>query len=561
MAGGRRGYLIVPTAMKVSTHNPTQAVESTPGAEERGRAWTTPLALAAVHLLLALAAFDPTPHTGGDNAAYIALARSILEHGRYNELWDPATPPHHLYPPGFPMLLALAMLVGLKPWIGLKLLIVATSTAAVVVTYLWLVRQWGRRAALGLGALLAASPAVVNLSHWVLSDVPFWLLTMVAFWGFARLEAGAREGAAVGITATILAYFTRSAGLPLALAAAAWLALGRRWRALAALAATLVPLAFLWWLHGRGVQGADYLDSFWFVNPYRPELGRIGVADLASRMWANNRLYTLVYLPILLVGARGGLAAALGVAVAFLALAGWVMRIRKPGLPELFLPLYIGLLYVWPEVWAGDRFLLPAFPLILGYAGHALMAIASRARIPRPEWVGATAVAFILLFAIPAQLQGVRLGVACTTAYRLGATYPCLSQPWQDFFAVAEWTRENLPEDAVLLTRKPRLFYGLSGRRGRIYPPSPETSDLLSEAREAGARYIVVDQLGAQSYRYLIPAVARRPDAFCVVHTLGPGRVTVLGVLPDAESVPDRPGDAANLTLAVCPPDYLAPSR
>ena len=91
-----------------------------------GRAWITPAVLAFVHLLLALAAFDPTPHSGGDNAAYIALARSLLEHGRYLELWDPASPPHLLYPPGFPALLALAMLVGVKPWVGLKLLIVAT---------------------------------------------------------------------------------------------------------------------------------------------------------------------------------------------------------------------------------------------------------------------------------------------------------------------------------------------------------------------------------------------------------------------------------------------------
>ena len=124
-----------------------------------------------------------------------------------------------------------------------------------------------------------------------------------------------------------------------------------------------------WWLRGRGVEANDYVSQFLSVNPYRPELGRIGMADLVSRMWANNGLYTLVYLPVILVGKGGGAVGLLGGGVAILAVAGWILRVRKPGLPELFLPLYIGLLYVWPEVWAGDRFLLLR-PVILGYAAH-----------------------------------------------------------------------------------------------------------------------------------------------------------------------------------------------
>ncbi|HEX6039867.1 hypothetical protein, partial [Longimicrobium sp.] len=52
------------------------------------------LALAALHLALALLSIDPSPHGGGDNASYLALARSLREHGTYQELWDPAARPH-----------------------------------------------------------------------------------------------------------------------------------------------------------------------------------------------------------------------------------------------------------------------------------------------------------------------------------------------------------------------------------------------------------------------------------------------------------------------------------
>src|SRR5690606_34523694 len=108
-----------------------------------------------------------------------------------------------------------------------------------------------------------------------------------------------------------------------------------------------------------------------------------------SRMWANNSRYTLVHLPMLLVGNGRGMYGALGVGVALLALAGWGSRLRRPGLPELFLPLYIGLLYVWPAVWAGERFLLPVLPLVLAYGAHALAAVARRVRLPWPHGVEA----------------------------------------------------------------------------------------------------------------------------------------------------------------------------
>jgi hypothetical protein len=86
-------------------------------------------ALVLLHVALALLTFEPRPHTGGDNAAYITLARSLLERGAYLELWDPAEPPHTKYPPAFAGILAVAMAVGLQPWVQLKLVVLGFSAA------------------------------------------------------------------------------------------------------------------------------------------------------------------------------------------------------------------------------------------------------------------------------------------------------------------------------------------------------------------------------------------------------------------------------------------------
>src|SRR5690606_25854509 len=108
--------------------------------------------------------------------------------------------------------------------------------------------------------------------------------------------------------------------------------------------------------------------------------------------------------------------------------------------------------YVWPAVWAGERFLLPVLPLVLAYGAHALAAVARRVRLPWPHGVEAAVISAIVLLALPAHVAGVRRGVSCVTAYRLGEQYPCLSPPWRDYFTVVEWARDNLPGDAVVLT-------------------------------------------------------------------------------------------------------------
>src|SRR5690606_24443241 len=59
----------------------------------------------------------------------------------------------------------------------------------------------------------------------------------------------------------------------------------------------------------------------------------------------------------------------------------------------------------------------------------------------------------------------------------------------------------------------------------------------------------------------LIPAMVGRPEAFCAVYTLGPGRATVFALMPDAEAVPDRESGDGRAEFAFCPPDYLSPSR
>ncbi len=519
--------------------------------------------LAGMHVLLALLVFNPMPHTGGDNAAYLALSRSLLQ-GRYVELWDPAIPVHTQYPPLFPAILAAGRLVGMHSWVPFKLIVVAFSGLGVAFSYLW-TRRWGSAgAALAVGLVLCFSPGVLDLGNWVLSDVPFWAFFILALWAWAAVaEAGAdRLGPWlwIAVAGTLLAYFTRSAGLPLVVAAAAWLAWRRRWKSLAALLVVVGVPALLWWLRSRGGADVGYGQQFLLVDPYDPSQGTIGLDALRTRIGQNATNYVRVHLPILLFGKPGPWLVLLGLFTLGLGALGWAARIRRPGIAEIALPLYLGLLLIWPAVWSGERFLLPALPLILGFAAVGL-GIASRSLAPGAMKGVAVLATLLLITAGAPQLRAEAAhGFECRTLASTGDAFACLPKPNADFYRMAEWARTATLPDAVFLTRKPTLFYHYADRRSRIYPKSRNPQDFFDAVRETGARYLVVDRIGDLTLYYAGAAVQAYPQAFCLAHADASSSAAVLGILPVAERLPDAvapaKGPPASVRFEPCPIEY-----
>lgn len=515
------------------------------------------LGLVALHGAFALLTFAPQPHTGGDNAAYITLARSLLDHGTYTELWDPLLPPHTKYPPAFPAILAVALAIGLKPWVQLKLVVLALSAAAVAFSFLWVRARRRAVLALGIAIALAIAPGVLREGRWILSDVPFWAFTMMALWAFERLRPDEWKRFALGVAALVLAYFTRSAGLPLVLAALAWLGWRRHWKQVAALAVIAGVPALLWWLRARSLGPGSYASEFWLINPYVPAQGRIGVGDLFQRIVQNDWKYMSVHLPILLTGGTGAAVVLLSVLTFLLAVGGWVRRVRAPRVADLFLPLYIGLIFIWPDVWSGERFLLPALPLLLYYAADMLLLILRRVAPAYAFTGGAAVLGLLLALALPGIADAARTGRTCTALYRAGDRYPCVGAVWDDFFELAELTPHMLPDEAVVLSRKPRLFHAVAGHRSSIYPFSQDRTAFFAAVDSVGARYVIFDQLGGTADAYVRPALLGRPQAFCIMRVSALGTV-LFGIRPDhatAPAVAAGPG-AARPPFAFCDESY-----
>lgn len=509
---------------------------------------------------------NPLPHPGGDNAGYIALAHGLLTGGTYTEVFDPEGLPHTKYPPVFPAVLALLMALGARTWVALKTVSGVATVVSVAFAYLWAERVLQPLGAFAVALLMALSVGVVYYSQWVLSDPVFLAFTMMALYALARADGDGASSSmdmrwlAAGVLATGLAYFTRSAGLPLVLAVLGWLAARRAWRPLAASAAALgIPLAG-WWLRARSVEGvAQYASEFWMVNPYDPSLGTVGVGGLLGRVLENAVGYTTAHLPAGVVGGDAPAGAAIGVVLVVAAIVGWAIRARHAlGPAELFFPLYCAVVLLWPTVWSGDRFALPLLPLVFAYGAIAVGVVTRRL----PDAVGpvaGTVLVLTLLFpAVDDWRRSVETSSSCPAAVREQDLWACYGPGVQSFMAAATWSGRGLPAESAVLSRKPRHFYLQSGVPSRAFAFFEEPEPHLELADALGARYILLDQWDGFARRYVASAVTRRPGAFCFVQGFGSaasGGSQLLGVLPsDARDMAPRAG--TDVRLESCSADY-----
>ncbi len=99
----------------------------------------------------------------------------------------------------------------------------------------------------------------------------------------------------------------------------------------------------------------------------------------------------------------------------------------------------------------------------------------------------------------------------------------CYPPPWRAFVQAAEWVRTNTPEDAIVISRKPRLFYYFGRRVGDVYPFTSDEDAMLAFLDNTGADYVVVAPVSATTYRYLVPVISTHRDVFEPVHQVGEG--------------------------------------
>lgn len=223
-------------------------------------AWLVPGVALATRLTTAALAWarEPGALIASDSEGYVALARGLLDQGRFQAPGE--TLAHTQRTPGFPLLIAAVYaLCGERPevvvLVGVVLSAVTAWLAAATATALA-----GPSAGLAAGLLLALDTASIVGCHRLLTEPTFTFLfaaaTLCAVRG-PRSGLGSAWGSGLLLAVAVL---TRPVGLVLILPFAGWVAAlaepGRRCRALGAFLVPVMVLVGGWQLRNGLVAGA-----------------------------------------------------------------------------------------------------------------------------------------------------------------------------------------------------------------------------------------------------------------------------------------------------------------
>jgi hypothetical protein len=508
--------------------------------------WGLVATLLLAHCALAWASRMPGVLTGEDEAIYLLLAQQIPQL-RYHDVFLAHQPFHAMYPPGYPVLLALWSGIAGTGFDGFLLPGITASAGALLLTFLVVRKLWSVEVALLILAALAVNPYLVDRAGTLASEAPFTLLTLLALWGVVQ---GGRAGLAVAASAAVGAALTRSLGITVCLALAANWLWGRRFAPVAALGGAAVATAGAWlvWtaLAPGKLVGASYAADFTQagVGGGPALLPFIGV--LGTRIAANVPAYLGITVPSLLplpALPRNPVDNLLGAGLTALGLlAGLLVLWRRWRVAALYLVATAIILAIWP--WHVERFIMPLLPLLVSAVVIGAGDLAARRR---PAWrVPAMAglAAVLILTGAAQSAAAVSSAARCERGQHPPAP-SCVSPDQSSYFAALDFVRTSLPEDAVLLSTKRATAYYYSGRRQiawqTAFAAGPD--GLVDLLRSRGVEHVILASLHWADLGQLPAVLEPNCGAFTLVRHFPPR--TYLLRLRSPEEPDDGSGCAA----------------
>jgi hypothetical protein len=231
--------------------------------------------------------------------------------------------------------------------------------------------------------------------------------------------------------------------------------------------------------------------------------------------WINVTAYLgsllpTIVLPTLVKPARdfgeGATTSLMSVLVVVIVVFGAVALRGKALLINLYVVLYVLIYLGWPEVWRSERFMIPMAPLLAIYLFTGIRWLLG--------FFGTRGIAVTVICALLALTNIVAL-------YRFVGRSEAYPPGWVRYFDAAEWIGANSDEDAIVLCRKPFLFYLFSDRRTIAYPFTRDKAAMREYLLEASPDYIVLEKLSSGTSAtdvYLIPVLHEMTDYLREAH-------------------------------------------
>jgi hypothetical protein len=478
-----------------------------------GRRWVWPVALLLVGLVYVLR----VDHVCGlyvDDAWYVLLARALASGKGYALVNVPTPGIVPFYPPGFPLVLSLA--VSLAPRFPDDVWVLKSVSVLAMLGVALLTRRYGVRV-VGLGATLATAIAIAVALHpgfvylataTVMSECVFTLVQVATV---LLLERSARRGGAVlpavaGGVGAGFALLTRSMAAGLVGAGALFLLKERRWRATAGFVVAAVLVALPWMSYARAhaptpaqqLEVNDYVaypysTHFWMAVAGHPEFGMTTAADLPMRtlrvaqVVATRDVGALAVYPLYRLiepgdwASSGRTGTTVSLAVLVLAVVGFVTIVRRRvGVAEILTPVSLAIILAWPFL--PFRFVLTTIPFVLCYVAVGAATVARRLT----GGSGRAAALAVVVVCVGASVLG--NGTYLRQLYGPPEQHPRWQRIFDEHLDVIRWTHDHVPPEQIVAATDPALVYLYDGHRTVGYWQPRGT---WAEWRRLGVHYLV----------------------------------------------------------------------
>jgi hypothetical protein len=472
-----------------------------------------------ITLGLYLFTFDAKLDLNGDNIDYYLLGKAISQGEGYTTIWYPGSPPFSHRPIGYPIIIAISMMVGFSSVIAIKWLNFLFLCGTLILFYRISEKiTQSKMLALVMTLVIGINIHILQFAFIMMSEIPFLFFMILAVYALVKLEESDRfsfknPNLWMLVVSLSFAYHIKSLGIALIFAFMIYFVSQKKWKEGVFTLSGFIILALPYYIRNKmlGV-GSSYLASITFKNPYQRELGKMEIFDFLGRIVANIVRYISIEIPRIVVpvlpenqsSVPGWI---IGIAMSCLII--WAL-IRLKRYHALLLSLFVGtfgILLLWPEVWFGIRFIMPLVPFILFLSVFGLYELLIRYKLNSKIIYAILILIFLLNFNHYTEYNN-----------KSKASYP---KAYSNYFNLATWAKENTDPQDIFIARKPQFFYLYSDRQVNKYKYTLDDQELIKDLEKRNASYVVIEQLGyGSTARYLMPAIQKNLPRFQIVKQL-----------------------------------------
>ncbi|HAV91627.1 TPA: hypothetical protein DCW38_00355 [candidate division WOR-3 bacterium] len=453
-----------------------------------------------VALVWGILNFDTLLNQGGDNARYITLGRSIMEGKFMREVNTAKENLHTQYPPLFPMILSFIMTVfGRDNIFVMKMFSFLCYILSVFFLYKTLGLYLKEKILIySLTGLFLLCKNIVDWSSLILTESLFILAVILILYMFKMYDnEKKKKHLFMLLTLSALLVFIRGNGSLVFIPLTLYFILKKEWKNLLIMCGfALISQIWGFYILFTTGEGSVYFRQVMYKNWYLPYLGMIDFKTLLTRIFINFLSYFSTIMPMTFSASMAPkIQYGIVLLIYFVSMIwGLVLMLRRK---MYFEPVWffvnMCMLLLWPENFTTDRFFAPFVSLLLLIIGLSF-SVYKRFEIVYYLSIGFIFVSMFLNIYVLSQDIPRRMYMLSETDFNFRHDNKMRpEQGIRTFFDIAIWAKDSIPQNAVIMTTKPELFYLYSDRKAIIFPYSDEDSVFMNYMRDNEITYVVYE--------------------------------------------------------------------